>query len=163
MVPFVVEEMEEYSKNSHGYYDLKAHVVWATRYGRPELWGEEAIRVRELVRKTCKELEVHILAGNVRKDHVHLLLSYPPQLSLSRLVHRLKEDTSHKLLEESERLQKEFLEKRLWNRGYLAVSTGSTENVGDIIAEYIKNQDSIGKHTKSSLFYLKACTPKNSS
>jgi len=62
-----------------------------------------------LVRRLCAELEIGVLAGNIRCDHVHLLLSYPPQLSVSKLVQKLKGVTSRKLLQESACLKKGYL------------------------------------------------------
>jgi putative transposase len=47
-------------------------------------------RVRELIRQVCREAEVEILKGHVSKDHVHLLVSIPPQVTISRFVQRLK-------------------------------------------------------------------------
>ena len=45
------------------------------------LYGNEGQRVRDIIRKICADLEVDIVAGNVRLDHVHLLVSVPPQVS----------------------------------------------------------------------------------
>jgi putative transposase len=105
--------MKEYCKNSHSLFDLKGHIVWIAKYRKPVLYGEEALRLRELIRRICTELEVDILAGNVRRDHVHLLVSMPPQLSVSKLIQKVKGITSRKLLQESCRLQKEFWGKHL--------------------------------------------------
>ena len=142
--------MEKHDKTNRSWYDLKVHLVWITRYGKPELWGEEAIRVRELIRKTCKECEVHILSGKVKKDHVCLLLSYPPQLNVSKLVHKLKTVTSHKKVGDQS-----LGDKPLWAHGYLAVSAG--DNVTDnAIVEYLKNQADEEKYKKSSLLHIRA-------
>jgi putative transposase len=51
-------------------------------------------RVRELIRQICKEQEVEILKGHVSKDHVHLFVSVPPYLSISKLVQYLKGKSS---------------------------------------------------------------------
>ena len=83
---------------------------------------------------------------------MHLLLSYPPQLSISKIVQRLKGVTSRKLVRESGRLRKEFWGHHLWARGYFAVST---ENVTDeVIAEYIKNQDEVERRKSSDNFIV---------
>jgi len=92
--------MENYKSGSHTRHDLKAHVVWITKYRRPVLTGEVALRVRQLVREVCATEEVEILKGHVSKDHVHLLVGYPPQLAMSKLVQRLKGKSSHTLLQE---------------------------------------------------------------
>ena len=54
------------------------------------LYGNEGQRVRDIIRKICADLEVDIVAGNVRLDHVHLLVSVPPQVSVSKLMQKLK-------------------------------------------------------------------------
>jgi putative transposase len=144
--------MEEYRKGSHCLYDIKVHLVWITKYRKPVLCGEEAQRLRDMIRKICADLEVDILAGNVRRDHVHLLVSYPPQLCISKLVQKLKGVTSRKLLQESGRFRKEFWGRHLWARGYFAVSTGNVTD--DIIAQYIQNQDEIERRKTSDNFQV---------
>ena len=69
--------MVRYRKGSHSLFDIKVHVVWITKYGKPVLSGSVGHRLRDIVRRICEELEVEILAGNVRMDHVHVLLSIP--------------------------------------------------------------------------------------
>ena len=144
--------MQEYRKGSHSIYDIKAHVVWITKYRKPVLCGAESQYLRQLIRKICAELEVSILAGNVRIDHVHLLLSYPPQLCMSKLVQKLKGVTSRKMLQRSSQLRKTFWGQHLWARGYFAVSTGNVTD--EIIAEYIKNQDEIERRKSSDNFQV---------
>jgi REP element-mobilizing transposase RayT len=55
--------------------DNKFHLVWITKYRKPVLLGDIAIRVRELIREICRGLEVEIIKGHVSKDHVHLFVS----------------------------------------------------------------------------------------
>ena len=82
--------------------------MWITKYRKPVLHDEEVQILKDMIRKICSELDVYIAAGNVRRDRVHLLLSYPPQLCVSKLVQKIKGITSRKLLQESSRLRKEF-------------------------------------------------------
>ena len=89
-----------YRKTAHSIYDLKYHIVWITKYRKPVLQGEIALRVRELIRQTCATLDVYIVSGQVSKDHVHLLLSVPPDKSVSEVVQRLKGRSSRLMLEE---------------------------------------------------------------
>src|SRR5580692_7246759 len=98
--------MKKYRKGAHTVYDHKFHIVWITKYRKPILSGKEAHRVRELIREICANMDVEILAGNVRKDHIHLFVSVPPQISISQLVQNLKGKTAYKLLAESERYKK---------------------------------------------------------
>jgi putative transposase len=143
--------MESYRKGSHCLFDLKYHLVWITKYRKPVLYGGEGQRVRDIIRKICIEMEVEIIAGNVRQDHVHLLVSVPPQISVSKLMQKLKGVSSRKLLQESTRLKKEFWGCHLWARGYFAVSSGNVTD--DVIAEYIKNQDEVERR-KSDNFLV---------
>ena len=140
----------DYRKGSHSLYDIKLHIVWITKYRKPVLHGAVGQRLRDILRRICEEHDVQILAGNVRLDHVHMLVSIPPKLSVSKLMQKLKGVSSRKLLQSDKRLQKEFWGKHLWARGYFAVSTGNVTD--EIIAEYIKNQDEIERRKKSDNF-----------
>jgi putative transposase len=115
----------QYRKASHCIYDLKYHIVWITKYRKPVLSREIGMRVRDLVRMICASLDVEIVKGNVSRDHVHLLVSAAPTLSVSRLVQRMKGLTSRKLLMENRGLNKAFWGRHLWARGYFVVSTGN--------------------------------------
>lgn len=105
--------MKNYRKSSHGVYDCKYHIVWITKYRKKVLAGEVGQRVRELIRQICKEKEVEIIKGHISKDHVHLFVSVPPQLAISKLVQYLKGTTSYKLLRENKAVQKEFWGRHL--------------------------------------------------
>jgi len=126
-----------YRKTAHSVYDLKYHIVWITKYRKPVLRGEIALRVRELVRQTCATLDVQILSGHVSADHVHLLVSVPPSLAVSDLVKRLKGRSSRKMLEEFGELSRQFWGRHLWARGYFAVSTGNVTD--EVIRQYIES------------------------
>src|SRR6195256_882956 len=79
---------------------LQIPLVWITKYRSPVLGGDVGIRCRELLRETARAHEMVIHAGSVNRDHVHLLASIPPSLSVSRAVQYLKGRCSHKLLSE---------------------------------------------------------------
>jgi putative transposase len=86
----------------------------------------------------CASLDVEIVKGNISRDHVHLLVSVPPTLAVSRLVQRMKGLTSRKLLMENKGLNKAFWGRHLWGRGYFVASTGNVTE--EMIAHYIENQ-----------------------
>ena len=131
--------MAYYRKGSHTKYDIKIHLVFVTKYRKSILKGDIAKRVRQLIREICLANEVQIIKGHVSKDHVHLLLSYPPRLSVAKLTQYIKGKTSRKLLQEYSEISKKFWGSHIWARGYFAVSTG---NVTDkLIADYIDKQD----------------------
>ena len=131
--------MQNYRKGSHTLFDLKYHLVWVTKYRKQVLVGGVAERTRELIREICKSNEVEILKGHVAKDHIHLFVSVPPKLSVSKLMQYLKGKTSHKMLFEFKHLQRQFWGKHIWARGYFAVSSGNVTD--EVIMKYIENQD----------------------
>ncbi len=131
--------MQNYRKTSHTTYDCKYHVVWITKYRKPVMIGLVGERVRELVRQICKGHDVEILKGHVSKDHVHLFVSVPPHLAISKLVQYLKGKSSYKLLQEDKQLSRMFWGRHLWGRGYFVATSGNITD--EVVLEYIKNQD----------------------
>ena len=81
---------------------------------------------------------MHIYAGSINRDHVHMLVAIPPQLSVSRAVQYLKGKSSHRLLTEFRSLKKRYWGQHLWGRGYWVVSSGNVTD--EMWKEYIKNQ-----------------------
>ena len=99
----------DYRYGSHTLYQIEYHFVWVTKYRYKVLEGELAERVRELVRQTCEAFEIRIVRGVVSKDHVHILVSCPPNMAPSEIMRRIKERTSSKLFEEFPHVKKEVL------------------------------------------------------
>ena len=89
--------MVDYRKGGHTLYDIKYHLVWITKYRYPVLRGDIALRARDLIREICQSREVLIIRGSLASDHVHILVSSPPSLSVSKLVPYVKGRSSHKL------------------------------------------------------------------
>jgi putative transposase len=119
-------------------YELHYHFVFTTKYRKPALRGEVAMEVRDLIRQICRGGDIEILAGHVRPDHVHLLLSVPPHLAPSRVMQAIKGKTSHHLLMNRRGLRKEFWGRHLWSRGYFVCSSGNVTD--EVIEEYIGTQ-----------------------
>lgn len=131
--------MQLYRRGAHTVFDLKYHLVWSTKYRKPVLSGSVALRTREVIREICRTLGIQIVKGHVSKDHVHLFLSIPPNLSIAKVAQYVKGKTSRKLLMEFRHLQKAFWGQHLWGRGYFAVSSGQITD--EMIMEYIAHQD----------------------
>ena len=92
--------MKDYKSSSHAVWDCKYHLVWITKYRYPVLVGDVGLRARELLREITRSLEMTIYAGAINRDHVHMLVSIPPNVSVSRAVQFLKGKSSHRLLSE---------------------------------------------------------------
>jgi putative transposase len=130
--------MGDYRHGAHSVFEIHLHLVWVTKYRKPVMAGEVGMRVRELIREICREHEVTIMKGHVSKDHVHLLVSIAPQVTISRLVQWLKGKTSRKLLGEYAHLRKAFWGRPVWARGYFCCSSGNVTD--EVIKEYIAGQ-----------------------
>ena len=131
--------MTEYRKAAHVVYRLRYHFVFITKYRKPVLRGQIARDIRDLTREICRSKDIEIIKGNIRPDHVHLLLDVPPHLAPSKVMQAIKGKTSHHLLQDSRKLRKEFWGRHLWERGYFVVSTGDVSE--DVVARYIEHQD----------------------
>jgi len=130
--------MENYRRSSHSIYDIKYHIVWITKYRKQVLHGVIAERARELIREICRAHDVEIIKGHVSKDHVHLFVSVPPDISVSKLVQRIKGKSAYKLLQEFKGLNRQFWGRHMWARGYFVASSGNITD--EMIMQYIENQ-----------------------
>ncbi len=128
----------EYRHGAHTKFEIHVHIVWVTKYRKPIMTGEVGSRVRELIRQVCRDEDVEILKGSVSKDHVHVFLSIPPKVTISRLVQRMKGFSSYTLMLEFKHLERTFWGRHLWARGYFCVSSGQVTD--EVIKAYIENQ-----------------------
>ena len=131
--------MQNYRKTSHSTYDCKYHIVWITKYRKKIMSGLIAERVRELLRQICKENDVEIIKGHISKNHVHMLVSVPPHLAISKLVQYLKGKSSYKMKQENKQISKMFWGRHMWGRGYFVATSGNVTD--EVIIEYIENQE----------------------
>ena len=127
--------MQNIRKGSHSVHQLHVHLVWSTKYRYEVLKGDIQIRCRELIRQTCDSLDIQILKGVVSKDHIHLHVSYPPKLSISDMLKRLKGRSAKILLVEYTELKKRYWGGHLWGIGYGAWSTGNITD--EMIQQYL--------------------------
>ena len=127
----------EYRKGSHTIFNIQLHISWITKYRYKVLKGDIGQRVKYLIRQIAVENGVEILSGAVAPDHVHILISIDPSISISTLVKYLKGKTSRKLQMEFPELKKKYWGQHLWARGYFAVSVGNVTSL--MIKEYIEH------------------------
>ena len=132
--------MSDNRYGGHTVSRLTVHLVWVTKYRYKVLDGDVQKRCRELLIQICDSEDVRILSGVVSKDHVHMHVEYPPSLSLSDLVKRLKGRSSRLLQKEHPALQKRYWGKHLWAVGYGAWSTGNITE--EVVEEYLKRHKS---------------------
>jgi len=100
--------MENKRNRSQSVHQLHVHLVWSTKYRYCVLKGDIQWRFRNLIMQMCDSMDIKILKGVVTKDHVHLHLSYPPKLSISELMKRLKGRSARLMLDEYTELKKRY-------------------------------------------------------
>ena len=127
----------DYRYGSHTVYNIEYHFVWVTKYRYKVLTGDVALRVRELVRQTCDIFEIKILHGVVSKEHVHILVSAPPNMAPSEIMRRSKGRSSSKLCEEFPLLKKRSWGRHCWARGYVCATVGQMTD--EMIIEYLEH------------------------
>ena len=127
----------KYRTGSHTKYKIEYHFVWVTKYRYHMLTEDIAHRVRELVRQICEQFEIEIIKGVVSKDHVHILVSAPPNISPSDIMRRIKGRTSSKLFEEFPHIKKRYWGRHFWARGYFCVTAGELSK--EMIKEYLNH------------------------
>jgi putative transposase len=138
-----------YSSGAHTRFYHRFHIVWATKYRLKVLKGAMRERIREIIRQTCAELGVHIVRGVLAQDHVHMFLSIPPNLSIAKVMQRIKGRSSRRAQMEFPELRKRYWGQRfsplghaahtlLGNgaRGYFSTTSGNVTD--DIVMQYLE-------------------------
>jgi len=128
--------MQYYRRISHAQYDCTYHIAWITKYRYPVMVGDIGLRMRDLVRQICTEQQVDIIRGNVAPNHVHIYVSAPPYVSVSRLVQLIKGKTSRRIQQEFPELRKRYWGRHFWAVGYFVRTTGNVTDA--IIKEYLE-------------------------
>ena len=129
--------MQDSRHSHHTVSNLTVHLVWVTKYRYRVLDGDIQVRCRELLIQGCNAMDVKIIKGVVSKDHIHMHIEYPPSLSISDLVKRLKGRSSRFLQKEFPELKKRYWGQHFWAIGYGAWSTGNITE--EMVNEYLEH------------------------
>ncbi len=129
----------KYKKLSHVVYKCDFHIVWTPKYRFRVLFGEVKELVENDIRMLCEWKGVELLEMSVQIDHIHLLCSVPPKVSISELMGTLKGKLAIKIFKSYPKLkQKPYWGNHFWSRGYFVTTVGVDE---DIIRRYVKHQE----------------------
>ena len=134
----------EYRKGRHVVYMLHAHLVFVTKY-RGRVFNQQHLQfLEQTMRSICDGFEVDLREFNGERDHVHLLVEYPPKVRLSELVNSLKGASSRRFKQKFPQTEKFWSVARsggaLWSPSYFAGSVGGAPL--SVLREYIKRQSS---------------------
>ena len=112
-------------------------MVFAPKYRRKIIYKELKRDIGAILRKICNELKVEIIAAEACPDHIHMLVSLPPYMSVSQFVGTLKSKSALMIFDRHANLKYKYGNRSFWCRGYYADTVGKNEKM---IKEYIKNQ-----------------------
>jgi putative transposase len=122
-------------------------LVWTPKYRYRVLFGEVKSLVESDIRMLCDRKSVEVIELNVRIDHVDVVVSIPPKISVSTLMGTLKGKLAIKLFKSYPRLkQKPYWGNHFWSRGYFVTTVGVDE---EIIRRYVKHQEKEDKKEES--------------
>ncbi|MBO6263743.1 MAG: IS200/IS605 family transposase [Clostridia bacterium] len=127
----------EIKHTAHSTYRCEYHIVFAPKYRRQIIYGELKQDIGEIIRKLCNEKKVEILEAEACKDHIHMLISVPPYISIAQFMGFLKGKSTLMIFDRHANLKYKYGNRSFWCRGYYVDTVGRNER---IISEYIQKQ-----------------------
>ena len=122
---------------SHTTWNCKYHIVFAPKYRRQIIYGKIKADIGKILRQLCERKGVEIIEATACPDHIHMLVSIPPKLSVSSFMGYLKGKSSLMIFDRHANLKYRYGNRQFWCRGYYVGTVGRNKKV---IQEYIKNQ-----------------------
>ena len=133
---------------AHTKWVCKYHIVFTPKYRRKIIYNQLRVDIRNILKDLCKWKGVEIIEGNCMPDHVHLLLSIPPKMSVSYIMGYLKGKSSLMIFERHANLKYKFGNRKFWATGYYVSTVGLNAQT---IQKYIREQDKMDQ-MEDSLF-----------
>jgi putative transposase len=133
-----VAKTTEIRSGRHCTFLLHAHLVFVSKYRKTIFTQKHFETMRKVFTKICSDFEVELAEFNGESDHVHLLVNYPPKISISKLVNSLKGVSSRRLRQYHQDIHKYYWRGVLWSPSYFAGSCGGAPL--SIIKQYIEQQ-----------------------
>ena len=122
---------------SHSKWRCKYHIVFAPKYRRQIIYGKIKADVGKILRELCERKGVEIIEAECCQDHIHMLVSIPPHLSVAQFMGYLKSKSSLMIFDRHANLKYKYGNRHFWCRGYYVDTVGKNTKM---IQEYIKNQ-----------------------
>ncbi len=127
----------EIKKLEHSTYRCQYHIVFAPKYRRKVIYGEIKADIGKILRKLCNEKKVEIIEAEACPDHIHMLVSIPPYISISNFMGYIKSKSALMIFDRHANLKYKYGNRHFWATGYFVDTVGKNEK---IIKEYIRNQ-----------------------
>ena len=116
---------------------IQNSIAFAPKYRRKEIYGQLKKDIREILRKLCEQKGVKIIEAEACPDHIHMLVSVPPYLSIAQCMGFLKGKSSLMIFDRHANLKYKYGQRSFWCRGYFVDTVGKNETA---IRNYIRNQ-----------------------
>lgn len=123
----------------HCDFSMHVHLVFVTKYRKNIFTKAVLDTTKQLFEKICNEFESELIEIDGERDHVHLLIYYPPKVAVAKLVNSLKGVSSRRLKQLHPEIKKHYWKNALWSPSYFSGSCGGASI--DIIREYIEQQE----------------------
>ncbi len=127
----------EIKHTAHSSYRCEYHIVFAPKFRRKAIYGELKKDIGVIFRKLCKEMKVEIIEAEACPDHIHMLVSISPYMSVAQFVGTLKSKSALMIFDRHANLKYRYGSRHFWCRGYFVDTVGKNEKK---IREYIQNQ-----------------------
>jgi len=122
---------------AHTKWRCKYHVVFAPKYRRQVIYGKIKEDIGKILRKLCAQKGIEIIEAEACPDHVHMLLSIPPKMSVSSVMGYLKGKSALMIFDRHANLKYKYGNRHFWCRGYYVDTVGQNKKA---IEQYIRNQ-----------------------
>ena len=122
---------------SHSKWRCQYHIVFAPKYRRQEIYGQLRADTGKILRQLSEQKGVEIIEAEACPDHIHMLVSIPPSMSVAQYVGYLKGKSSLMIFDRHANLKYKYGNRHFWCRGYYVDTVGRNKRA---IAEHIKNQ-----------------------
>ena len=129
--------MTDTNSLSYTKWNCKYHIVYSPKYRRQEIYGKIKEDIGKILRKLCEAKGVEIIEAEACPDHIHMLVSIPPHLSVAQFMGYLKGKSSLMIFDKHANLKYKYGNRHFWCRGYYVDTVGRNEKK---IAEYVRNQ-----------------------
>ena len=124
---------------AHTKWPCKYHIVFTPKYRRKAIYNQYRKDLGEILRQLCMWKGVEIIEGHLMPDHVHMLVSIPPKLSVPGFMGYLKGKSSLLMFDRHANLRYKFGNRKFWAEGYYVSTVGLNEST---IRKYIREQES---------------------
>ena len=129
--------MKDTNSLAHSKWRCQYHIVFAPKYRRKEIYGKIRADIGQILRKLCAQKGVEIIEAEACIDHIHMLVSIPPNIRVSDFVGFLKGKSALIIFDRHANLKYKYGNRHFWCRGYYVDTVGKNKKK---IEEYIKNQ-----------------------